>query len=522
MNTAAGFHFVRCLVVIALFLIQAARGAFVPMPLTPESFNQDIVVEKGALAPLMPVTTASLDAGLGNDGYSFYERGYHLDAPATGLPKAGSVISSDLTADHAFQFAPTYTTNNAFLIDSNNLSGTLVLDSPGAFSSLSSLTAGGNGGGSIGYTIHHQDGTTQAGAVPCPSWNSLNPGAFAANGKVHVRSFVTSGVNGTYPKLFSSDITVSNTASPVVTVELNYIGGAGHNAVLALSGASAPGAAFEPITVSGYNQDIVVEATGPHPSFLLGATTATMDDGSANTRTTWYEQGYYPGDLASGLPPAGSTVVSAAAPDHAYVLPGSYGANNACMVDPASPSASLTPTMAVAVSALSFLTASGNGPVTLRAVAQHADGTGETNLLIVPDWNSGGTDAFHANGRVSTSTRLVMPASGSPSLYAIDVQLTNTSPVTNVRVGFKSGGASSHAAVFALSGAKVSTERPVLSIAPDGAGGMVIRTTAPGRLESATALNGTNTVWEEEGRLESELQLTPKAGEPARYYRLAP
>src|ERR1700693_6274356 len=87
------------------------RADFIPIPLTPGSFNQDVVVENGAPPPLVPVTTASMDTGTNNTGFSFYERGYNTDWLVTGLPAAGSVIASQMTG-RAYLLAPSYRSNN--------------------------------------------------------------------------------------------------------------------------------------------------------------------------------------------------------------------------------------------------------------------------------------------------------------------------------------------------------------------------------------------------------------------------
>src|SRR4051794_18188080 len=97
--------------------INSLHADFVPLQITPDSFNVDVVVEKTATAPLVPVTTASLDNGFGNTGFGFYEKGYNLNAQTTGLPSPGVRFTSDLTADHDFQLASNYKTNNAFLVN---------------------------------------------------------------------------------------------------------------------------------------------------------------------------------------------------------------------------------------------------------------------------------------------------------------------------------------------------------------------------------------------------------------------
>src|SRR4051794_6407704 len=65
-------------------------------------------------------------------------------------------------------------------------------------------------------------------------------------------------------------------------------------------------AGFLPIVVSGFNQDVVVEAGAANvpTTHYAGAITATMDTGTARTFNTWYEGGL-PGGEGGGLPAAG-------------------------------------------------------------------------------------------------------------------------------------------------------------------------------------------------------------------------
>src|SRR5580765_3950722 len=96
-----------------------AWADFAPIALTSGSYNQDVVVENTAPAPVVAggYTTASMDNGAANTAFSWYELGYNTANPTTGLPAAGSVFTHQSAADHQYRMAPSYASNNAVLLD---------------------------------------------------------------------------------------------------------------------------------------------------------------------------------------------------------------------------------------------------------------------------------------------------------------------------------------------------------------------------------------------------------------------
>lgn len=515
----------KALFVGTILLSEIAHADFVPIPLTSDSFNQDIVVEKTAPPPLMPATTASMDAGTGNTGFSWYERGYNSISPATGLPAAGSTLTGDIP-DHGFLFSPNYKTNNAVMIDSTLTTASLALTTPAPYSRLSFLTAAGNGPAIVQFTIHHQNLTTQTGTFTCPDWLSTANDTFVSSGRVDVNAFTMDGVAQSYPRLFSRDILLTNSTNPVTQIDFSYVSGSAHNAIFAVSGSTNQEALFlfNPIVVTGFNVDLIVEATAPRREALTTATTASMEGGHVNAGRTWYERGYYPLNPGTGLPAAGSILTNAAAPDHRYLLPPSYNANNAIIFDADYPTASLTPAAPSAYAALSFLCAAGHGPVTNQCVSSHANGSAETNLFVIPNWFDSSPAAFISSGDLNLNIRAVdSVGTNNPRLYAVDVPLANTiSLVTNVMFTFVGGAADSHGVIFAMSGLSGQSTgiRPTLTISTSSAGNLRLTTTQPGQLQSTTALNGTSTSWQNEGIISSSVLITPPPGVSRKFYRV--
>ena len=443
---------------VILWLGGGVRADFVPITLTASSYNQDMVVEKTAPAPVVSggYTTASMDAGLGNSATSWYEQGFNTANPATGLPPAGTTFTHQSASDHQYRMAASYRSNNAVVLDFTLTNATLTLAAPTACAKLSFLESGGHNGVGFSYKVHHQDGTAETGAGSIPDWFSGASPAWTANGRVDVGTFAFSNVGGNNPRLYGLDVTLTNKTSPVMSIDFAYTSGAGEGAIMAVSGST--GGAYSPLTVSGYNEDVVVEADAPQAGALSGVTTATMEDGTANTQATWYEAGYVRSAPATGLPPAGSTLTNVSSPSHRYTMAPSYTANNAIFLSSNAPNASLTLATPAAYPGLSFLAAVGNGPLTVGYVVHHTNGAVDSGTFSVPDWFAEAPVAWVANGRVTLGNKAISSLnSGSPRLYAVDVTLaTTTSPVTNIVLTWQSGSSTTYASVFAVSGGSAS------------------------------------------------------------------
>jgi hypothetical protein len=503
----------------------SATGAgFVPVSLTPGSYNHDIVVERTAPPPVGPATSASMDGGLNNSGFSWFEKGYNADWPSAGLPAAGTVITSDSAADHEYQFAPDYRSNNAVLIDRTVTNVALVLAAAQAYNALSFLLSGANESATvrIGCAVYHEDGSVETNTIGCPDWMNNMYSAYSANGRVNVTNFTFANVNGGVPMLFAADMQLGNSTSAVTRIELGYVNGAGHSAVFAVSGAGETGAGFRPIGFRGYNADMVVEGTAMRPQSLTSATSGSMETGGLNTLRTWYERGYCAVWPESGLPAAGSVVTNGGVGEDRYELAPSYSGNNVALIDGESPVAELAPKEPVICLGLSVLGAAVQGPVTNGCVVEHQDGSRETNQVVVGDWYGTGPCALAAGGRVNLNSRIIDSAGGGPRLFAAEVMVANrTSAVTNVVVSY--GGRGGRVAIFALSAAPVTSPAgpAVLSIGrgAGGDGSVVIRSSAPGRLEWTSALEGANTVWQPAGAILDEVTITP-GSEQVRYYRV--
>jgi hypothetical protein len=206
---------------------------------------------------------------------------------------------------------------------------------------------------------------------------------------------------------------------------------------LALTLAGVARADFTPIPLNpaSFNHDPVVEATAPRS--LNDTVNATMDGGTNKSGNTWFEVGYYAGHT-NGLPAHDSFITNSLA-DHYWRMPPDYHANCALMVGhngggqtPVVASGTLTLTTPAAFSALSFLTASGNGPVLVGYVVHYADSTTESNTFSSLDWFNAGVAVFNAAGRVSISGGGLANIDVTPACRAFQADVVLGNPSVNV------------------------------------------------------------------------------------------
>src|SRR6185369_16886634 len=171
-------------------------------------------------------------------------------------------------------------------------------------------------------------------------------------------------------------------------------------------------AGYTPILLdpASFNYDVVVEAAAPKA--LGDYITASQDAGTNKTGATWFERGYLGLQtngipFTNGLPPANSIVTNATG-DRVWRMPPDYHTNNAIMVGhnagnrtPFFPTGTLTFTTPTAYTALSFLSAAGNGAVTVSYTIHYADSSTETGTFSSLDWFAAGTPVVNCAGRVN-------------------------------------------------------------------------------------------------------------------------
>ncbi|HEY5914088.1 MAG TPA: hypothetical protein VJA21_26165, partial [Verrucomicrobiae bacterium] len=249
-------------ILAALAVANYARAALLPIPITPESFNADVVVEKTATPALKVVTTATVDQGTNNGANTWMEIGYDPANPANGLPAPGTVVTPPLgdvvfpgntvsgvnsgnpsVVNYSFRMPPDYTAPNGILIYGDGTkglaSGTFTLTTPAAYALLSLAGSGGNGGCVVGVATRHADGTTETNQFGSPDWfNGTSNVILIANERCGSSvNFTYANANSGNPRIYFRDVALTNTTSPVTSITLYYVSGPANsrNDILAVS-----------------------------------------------------------------------------------------------------------------------------------------------------------------------------------------------------------------------------------------------------------------------------------------------
>ena len=450
-----------------------ARAEFKPVTLTSASFNADVVVENTAAPPLGVAVNASIDNGTNLSNYlpfgdTWNEQGFFTANPTHGLPAPGTPFFAISNSAISFAMAPSYTAANGILIDGTITSASWKLTYPTAYSSLSFLSSGGNGGRTINLTIQYIDGTSSSTSFASPDWfNGTTGVGWIANGRCNAGSHTEDNASSNNPRLYYRNVAVAKTSTAITNIVLsNGSTSGGHVGIFAVSG-STDGTTYTPIIVTGYNYDMIVEKGAAQPGTMHTYTTASMDGGTNNTGNTWYERGYQPFVPTSGLPPAGSTLTSIDKLDHHYQMPASYTAPNCIYVDSNNPTANITLAYPTNYSALSFLSATANGAVTNHCIMQYADGSQEVNTFVSKDWFNGTPYAYNSQGRINVDNKSFDNVNNNnPRLYEAEFILgKTTSPLTNVIMEWIGGRADSRAVILAVR-ATAGAISPILGEAP--------------------------------------------------------
>ena len=493
--------------------VSLARADYSPIALTPGSFTQDIVVEKGAAPPLANYTTATPDQGTNNYGNTFFEQGYIASVPELGLPPHGTTfISRSLGSSHVFQMPPSYLTNNAAFIGAANIPGTstlqtqvvstaLSINDATAYGYISILWASGgsNDLNGVNVTVSHAGSQETFQITPVDWMSTVNANyngnyssftAWVCGGRVQLDgSPPLNNQRGTAAaKLFSTDFQLSDT-TPVTGVSFS-IGGTtsvGFRFFVFGVSASTDNTTYTPVaSLSGFNKDVVIEAGLPCNQ-VLGCN-VSIDSGPNCSGNTFYEKGFGTNvggqtqfNVGSGgisgvgtggtnvLPHPGQNIVSGS---YTFTMPSSYVGNDCVLVGnypagtlsngiygtPDYTTATITISSPQAYTALSFLGCAGNGPATNNYTITYTDTTTESGTMKMPDWFGtaavAGTTAgivYAAQGRVAVDSPALNNTGTTSAARLWHYDITPGSPTKSVASIALTWTSGGRTAIFAVS-----------------------------------------------------------------------
>ncbi|HTV61888.1 MAG TPA: LamG-like jellyroll fold domain-containing protein, partial [Verrucomicrobiae bacterium] len=331
------------------FAVSASTDGTHYTPVPVSGFNVMALIPNTTPYPV----TATMDNGtnLSNPGNTWFESGYYAADSSYGLPPSGSTFTSFSQPSHTYQMG-NYSTNDATLIDADHLSANITPATPGAYTALAFLTAGGNiGGGNVMTNIciiQHADGVNETNLFFGYDWfNQSLPNAIAweSNGRVDMNSRSLNSIgNQGLPFLFETYFVLSDAGSAVTNIEVQYDTAPAGNSTTFIMAVSAATGAVLPI--------ITQEPTPATQTWFVGqtATISVEVSGIAPLTNTWLVESngiYVP--LANGTDVNGSVVSGATTPTLSIsdltLLDSTnyeYIASNAGGTEPATTTASIT------------------------------------------------------------------------------------------------------------------------------------------------------------------------------------
>jgi hypothetical protein len=223
-----------------------------------------------------------------------------------------------------------------------------------------------------------------------------------------------------------------------------------------------------PIAVSGFNQDVVVEAGAVNDptNHYLGAVTSTLDGSTAKTGATFYEKGL-PGTVG-GLPAGGASFVSQDDPNATFALQSATGSNSLELNKSSpigangNPGGTLTLATPTRLAQLAILATTGSGSYTSAPMTIHfSDGRPDLVLAYsAPDWFGRDGAALLGVDRINATTGVPDNNTGDPRLYETTLDLTQFgvegSPISSITFDFGGGTTGGgNTEIFAVSGSPV-------------------------------------------------------------------
>ncbi len=159
-----------------------AGSSYSPVAVT--GYNQDAIYEadapatwgsgNNAVAAVLTNgsthCTVTMDGAFAKTGSTWYEKGYYASQPNTGIPAAGSTITSLGRPYISYTLPSTYATNCAYYLSVASSNATIKFATPTTASSLAFLAGGGNGGLWLRVELGFQGGGSETNWILAPDW----------------------------------------------------------------------------------------------------------------------------------------------------------------------------------------------------------------------------------------------------------------------------------------------------------------------------------------------------------------
>ena len=258
-------------------------------------FNQDIIAEGAGGSNRAKATTNTTFDDVTQTGdnvmYSKDFRGNNnlSSPPPFGLPDDGKINSLNLIGA-VYQLAP-YSQNNALVIKNQNGSGTLVLETPGAFTKIAFLGASANGDSQFDLVLNFSDGTNTTAQFTVRDWFSGTP--FAINNIGRVQRTDTLGHTadnfthlGDNPRLYDDQLTLNPPfdSKLLTSITVTKTSSGGRTAIFAINGITAINAPNSPVATAATN--VTFSSFTANWQASTGATGYTIDVSTSPTFST--------------------------------------------------------------------------------------------------------------------------------------------------------------------------------------------------------------------------------------------